>query len=481
MTAITVENRLDLDDPKRAYAVLICDLLGLRFGKDGRPDISEIRAHIEAKGGVFHDCPITGIAELTKGLIHFFYQPHLSTRDELIEAAGNGRYDAVIAAATFLPAETVFPLGGVRIGAGTGNMGSASWGGGSGEGGGAPLMNTPGINSRATAQMVMKAILKVLPDLPVDKLHALVAAGDFDTGKDLQNFPTEKLEGKTIAVIGYGNIGREVAKLAHAFGMKVVIYARSRHRVRIEGEGFAYADTPGAAASGAHVLTVHVGLGNLNSDTKKFANAGLINSDVLDVMCDGSVVINYDRGEVLDITSLRRALASGKVRHAAIDADLFKNDETSELSGPMLPYLQLARNFPGQLELLPHAAADTDHVSRVAGAKQAVDQIVDVIRRKVVVNLRGTLPEGYKNGGAIVPTGIGSITPRRVLALFSQAGMVEELAELSELNARLWLQAIKVPTKERQAFVDLQGKQLISLLNKLCLFAEENSLRGYYE
>jgi len=481
MTAITADNGPDHESSGRAYAVLICDLLGLRLGTDGRPDISEIKAYIEAKGGVFHDCEVTGVAELTKGLIHFFYQPHLSTRDELIEAAGDGRYDAVIAAATFLPAETVFPLGGVRIGAGIGNMGSASWGGGSGEGGSAPLMNTPGINSRATAQMVMKAILKVLPDLPVDKLHALVAAGDFDTGKDLQNFPTEKLEGKTIAVIGYGNIGREVAKLARAFGMKVIVYARPHHRERIESEGFAYADTPVGAALGAHVLTVHVGLGSLNSETKKYANAGLVDSDVLDVMRDGSVVINYDRGEVLDATRLGSALASGKVRHAAIDADLFKNDETSELSGPMLPYLQLARNFPRQLELLPHAAADTDHVSRVAGAKQAVDQIVDVIRRKVVVNLKGTLPTGYKDGGVIVPTGIGPITSRHVLALFSRAGIVEELAELSELNARLWLQAIKVPTKERQAFVDLQGKQLISLLNKLCLFAEQNSLRGYYE
>ena len=104
----------------------------------------------------------------------------------------------MIAAATFLPKEAVFNEGGVRIGAGTGNMGSASWGGGNGEGGPAPLMNTPSFNSRATAQMGFKALLKVLPDLPVDEMHRLTAAGQFDTGRDLAKFPTEKIEGKRI-------------------------------------------------------------------------------------------------------------------------------------------------------------------------------------------------------------------------------------------------------------------------------------------
>ncbi|MFX4336011.1 hypothetical protein ABTA25_19680, partial [Acinetobacter baumannii] len=88
-------------------------------------------------------------------------------------------------------------------GAGTGNMQSRSWGGGSGAGGAAPLMNTPGINSRATAQMVMKAILRFLPDLPFDLLHERTVSGRFDTGRDLKDFPTGKLEGRRIAVLGY--------------------------------------------------------------------------------------------------------------------------------------------------------------------------------------------------------------------------------------------------------------------------------------
>ncbi len=420
-----------LDDPKRAYRVLVADLVGLRFDADGRPDPGEVRAHVEARGCTFHDGPYEREA-LPPG-IHFFYQPDLSAEVEIIAQTADGRYDALVAAATFIPKQAIFPLGGVRIGSGTGNMGSASWGGGNGEGGAAPLMNTPGINSRATAQMVMKAVLKVTPDLPVDLLHQRVVAGDFDTGRDLKSYPTTKLESRRMAVLGYGNIGREVAKLARAFGMQVTVYARPKHRQWIEAEGFAHAATPAEAASGADVLSVHVGLGRLDEATRVYANAGLVGEAVLSAMNRGAVVVNYDRGEVVDTAALDRALASGQVRHAAIDADLFKSAASGVLSGPMLPYLKLAERHPGRLELLPHAAADTDHPSRVAGACQAVDQIIDAIRYRRVTNLKGDLPEGYADAGAKVPPGIGRVTT----AALAAAAADPRFAELHDISREI--------------------------------------------
>lgn len=475
--------KTDLDaadqiDPQTVYTVLVCDLVGLRFGPDGKPDPSEVRTHIEAKGGRFHAAALGDRTELERGRVHFFYQPDLSTREELLEAAGDGRYDAVIAAATFLPPETVFPLAGVRIGAGTGNMGSRSWGGGSGDGGTAVLMNTPGINSRATAQMVMKAILNVMPDLPVDRLHDLVARGAFDTGRDLRDFPTEKLEGKTIAIIGYGNIGREVAKLARAFGMRVVIHARPRRREWIEAEGFAYAASPAEAAEGADVLSVHVGLGKLNAQTGGYANAGLVGADVLSRMKSGAVLINYDRGELVDVQALDGALASGQLRHAAIDADLFRDASTGSLSGPMLPYLDLVEKHGAKLELLPHAAADTDHPSRVAGAKQAVDLIFDVICRKSVTNAKGTVPPGYVSLGATTPSGIGPVTQRDLLKLTVQE--CSELADLCDRQSRLWRALSEAPPHERGMIVAEQGEELVRLINRLCLGVEQSNLRGPY-
>lgn len=375
------------------YKILICDLVGLRFGADGKPDSSEVARHIAAKGGVFH----LGDAMAQKfhdGRLHFFYCPELSTAPELLALTDKGQYDALIAAATFIPAASVFSLGGVRIGAGTGNMGSLSWGGPNGLGGVAPLMNTPGFNSVATAQMAFKALLAVRPDLPVDELHQLSLSGQFDTGRDLARYPTAKLEGQVMAILGFGNIGSQVAKLASAFGMAVRVYAREGHRSAIEATGYAYAASAEEAARGADVLSVHVGLGG-------GANVGFVNVAILTALNEGAVLLNYDRGECVDTAALDAALASGRVAHAAIDADIFKNPDGS-LSGPLVPYLPLAKKYWGRVHVLPHAAADTDHPSRVAGAKQAVDQIFECLLRKRVVNLKGELPPGYVDGGAML-------------------------------------------------------------------------------
>ncbi|MFT3986752.1 NAD(P)-dependent oxidoreductase [Aestuariivirga sp.] len=466
------------DDPSRAYSVLIADLVGLKFDKAGRPDHSAVKAHVESKGGVFHDGPLKDKAKLEKGKIHFFYQPDLSTADELLAAGGKGQYDALIAAATFIPKDCQFPLGGVRIGAGTGNMGSASWGGGTGEGGAAPLMNTPSFNSRATAQMVFKALLKVMPDLPVDVLHARVAAGDFDTGRNLREFPTEKLEGKKLAVLGYGNIGREVARIAAAFGMKVAIHARPRHKAWIESEGFTYAATPAEAAKGADVVSPHTGLGPLNAVTGKYANAHVVDAGVLAALNDGAIVINYDRGELVDVAALDAALTSGKVRYAAIDADLFKDATTGKLSGPMAPYLALLERHAGKLELLPHAAADTEHGSRVDGAKQAVDQVFDAIQYRSVTNLKGDLPEGYAHGGAATVPCVGKVTGDDI-ARAAEGEVVAALRDQAETIAAIW-GALAAATDEeaRQKLIARHAETLIRTSNSYGTLMRKLGLEG---
>ena len=472
-------SRTRKDDPNKAYKVLVCDLVGLKFDAKGKPDHSEVRAYVEEKGGVFHGGPAEDGASYETGKIHFFYQPNLSTRDELLPITDKGQYDAVIAAATFLPPESQFAEGGVRIGAGTGNMACACWGGGDGAGGAAPLMNTPSFNSRATAHMAIKALLKVAPDLPVDQMHEMVCAGDFDTGKQLKDFPTEKLEGKRLAVIGFGNIGREVARIAHCFGIKVAVHARPRHKEWIESEGFEYADSIEAAAQGADFLSPHTGLGALVDG--KFANAGIIDASILSRMNDGAIIINYDRGEVIDAQALDAALSSGKVRYAAIDADLFKNAETGELSGPMLPYLPLIEKHPGKLELLPHAAADTEHLSRVEGAKQAVDQLFDAIQYKSIMNLKGDLPEGYTNAGAKTVDGVGKVTLGGLSNAACDAGCCGELRQLAEDMAALWASIHSTTDPDRRAeLVTRYGADLIKASNRYASLMDSLGLKGPY-
>ena len=472
------QHRQRTDDPARAYKVLICDPVGLKFDAAGKPDASEVRAHAESRDCVFHAGAAGDEAALEKGKIHFFYQPELSGEAEILAETGKGQYDAVIAAATLLPKAARFALGGVRIGAGTGNMACASWGGGSGEGGVAPLMNTPSFNSRATAQMVFKALLKVMPGLDVDTLHARVMAGDFDTGRNLCDFPTEKLEGKKLAVIGYGNIGREVARIASAFAMKVAIHARPRHREWIESEGFEFAATPVDAARHADVISPHTGLGPLNAVTGKYANAGVVDAAVLAAMNDGAIVINYDRGEVVDVTALEAALASGKLRHVAIDADLFK-DAAGTLSGPLLPYLGIARRYPGRLELLPHAAADTDHASRVHGAKQAVDQIVDCIRFRTVTNLKGDLPEGYVNGGAVTVPSVGKVTVETIARAAADADELAKLREAAETLAAVWAAvATTTDPARRKQLIERHAATLMLNSNRYATLMRKLGLEG---
>ena len=463
------------DDPSRAYKVLIADAVGLKFDENGQQDVSELRSYIEAKGATFHEGLSDG-GSLNAG-IHFFYAPDLSTEEDLLPLTRDGHYDAVIAAATFLPEASVFKEGGVRIGAGTGNMKSASWGGGDGKGGGAPLMNTPSFNSRATAHMVLKALLKVMPDLPVDELHDRVVAGDFDTGKNLAEYPTEKLEGKRIAVLGFGNIGREVARLAKAFAMEVVVHARPRHKDWVEAEGFIYAETMEEAAEGADVITPHLGLGALQDDGK-FANAGLIDDKVLDALNDNAIVINYDRGELVSVDALGRALASGKVRYANIDADIFKDE--SGVSGPLAPYLELEAKFKGRLELLPHAAADTEHMSRVEGAKQAVDQIIDVIQFKRVSNLKGDLPEGYIAAGSQTVPGVGKVDESRLTQLNNE--QISTLRKKAEHLAAFWAALDSVKDKERRAeLLERYAANSILESNRYATLVEALGLRGPYK
>ncbi len=467
------------DDPSRAYKVLVADLVGLKFSKSGKPDPAQVKAHIEGRGCAFHLGAINVRKSYAPG-IHFFYQPDLAAADDILTQTAEGQYDCVIAAATPLPTKARFTFGGVRIGAGTGNMACECWGGGNGAGGVAPLMNTPSFNSRATAQMAMKALLKVLPDLPVDELHKRSVAGRFDTGRHLKDFPTEKLEGKTIGIIGYGNIGRELAKIASAFGMIVKVHARLRHREWIESEGFHFAPHAEDAAAGADVLSIHTGLGPRDAKTGKFANEGMINAAILSRLNHGSILLNYDRGECVDVKALDKAMKQGRVRYAAIDADLFITGKKA--TGPLAPYLPLAKKYKGRLELLPHAAADTEHVSRVEGAIQAVDQIIDCIRYKRVTNVKGDVPAGYVASGAQTRRGVGRASSADLRLALKEKPMLEKARTAAEDVAAI-LAALSTTIQPGMAELQVQrhGASLVKAANTLATTMRKLGLEGPYE
>ena len=246
-------------------------------------------------------------------------------------------------------------------------------------------------------------------------------------------------------------------------------------------KGFTYAASVVEAASGAHVISPHTGLGSVDPATGTFANAGMIDREVLDVLVDGAIVINYDRGEIVDVDALDWAMQGGKVAYAAIDADLFKDPETGELSGPMAPYQRIVDQYPGRMELLPHAAADTEHLSRVDGARQAVEQIFDAIQYRSLTNVVGELPAGYTDSGAKTVKGVGRVTADDISFAASTDDCLSELRRESEFMAGFWgaLESTKDPDRRRE-LIDRYGAQLLLNANRYATRLVDLGLQGPY-
>jgi len=228
------------------------------------------------------------------------------------------------------------------------------------------------------------------------------------------------------------------------------------------------------------VISPHTGLGALDPETGRFANAGFVDKAVLEALNDGAVVVNYDRGEIVDAKALDAALSSGKVRYAAIDADIFI-DADGNVTGPMAPYLDIEKKHAGRLELLPHAAADTEHLSRVEGARQAVDQIFECIRYGNVINLKGALPEGYTDAGAVTVDGVGRVTPNRLASAVADDAALAGARDAAERLGAMWGAIAATPDPDRrQELLERYGAELVRTGNAYTTLVEGLGLKGPY-
>lgn len=147
--------------------------------------------------------------------------------------------------------------------------------------------NSPGCNSASVYQYITSALLK------------------------LQNDRGFNLKEKTIGVIGVGNVGSKVAKLAKAIGMKILL--NDPPRARKEGQsGFVSIDT---ILSESDIITLHVPLNISGQDTTYH----LINDSVISRLRRKAWLINSSRGEIADSSVLKSALKSGLISGAVID------------------------------------------------------------------------------------------------------------------------------------------------------------------
>ena len=167
---------------------------------------------------------------------------------------------------------------------------------------GVVVTNVPSYGTAAVAQHVFALLLELCHH--VGHHNTAVQQGRWTNCPDFcfWDRPLTELAGKTMGIVGCGRIGRAVANIAAAFGMKVL--ACSAHG----GEGTVSLEEVLAQSD---VISLHC---PLTAD-----NAGMIGREALARMKDGVFLINTARGPLIDEPALREALLSGKVRGAAVD------------------------------------------------------------------------------------------------------------------------------------------------------------------
>ncbi len=167
------------------------------------------------------------------------------------------------------------------------------------------VSNCPGKNSIAVAELTFGLILAL------DR-HIAAGVADLKTGvwNKGQYGKARGLHGRTLAILGLGNIGREVARRALAFGMKVRVWSRSLTDEAAKELGLTRCASPGEAVVGADVVSVHLAL--------KPETRGLISAAVFEAMKAGALFVNTARAEVVDEAALLAAVRGKGVR-AAVD------------------------------------------------------------------------------------------------------------------------------------------------------------------
>jgi len=198
------------------------------------------------------------------------------------------------------------------------------------------VFNAPYSNTRSVAELVIGLSIMLIRRIP-DKNKA---AHEGIWMKEAKG--SYELRGKTLGIIGYGNIGSQVSVLAEALGMKVIFYDLI---TRLPLGNAVAKRTMKEVLSKSDIITLHV------PETGTTRN--LINKTNLKHFKKGSILINYARGEVVDLDALRKALLDGQLSGAAIDVypwEPEKNGDRFQTPLQELPNVILTPHIGGSTE-----------------------------------------------------------------------------------------------------------------------------------
>jgi D-3-phosphoglycerate dehydrogenase len=198
------------------------------------------------------------------------------------------------------------------------------------------VFNAPYSNTRSVAELVIAASVLLIRRIP-DKNKA---AHEGSWMKDSKG--SYELRGKTLGIIGYGNIGSQVSILAEAFGMKVVFYDVI---TKLPLGNATACKSLEELLSQSDIVTLHV------PETARTKN--MINASNIDQFKQGSILLNYARGEVVDLDVLSKAIKSGKISGAGVDVypvEPEKNGDHFETPLQNLPNVILTPHIGGSTE-----------------------------------------------------------------------------------------------------------------------------------
>ena len=172
---------------------------------------------------------------------------------------------------------------------------------------GITVCNAGNYSTNAVAQHTMALILNHYNQIA--NYHNAVQNGVWEKSEltTLYDFPTDEVFGKTLGIVGFGNIGRRVARLAQAFDMKVI--ANTRTPKKCDGVEFVSFDE---LLERSDVISLHCPL----DDNSRL----MMNADAFKKCKDGALLVNTARGGLVDEEALKEAVESKKLSGAALDA-----------------------------------------------------------------------------------------------------------------------------------------------------------------
>ena len=198
------------------------------------------------------------------------------------------------------------------------------------------VFNAPYSNTRSVAELVIGASIILIRKI----LDNNKAAHEGQWNKDAKG--SFEIRGKTLGIIGYGNIGSQVSILAESLGMKVIFYDTITKLPLGNAES---RKTLKEVVSKADIITLHI------PETQQTKN--LINKSLLKHFKKGSILINFARGEVVDLDALTNALTSRDLSGAAIDVFPVEPEKNGD------PFSSPLQNIPNVL-LTPHIGGSTE-------------------------------------------------------------------------------------------------------------------------